>query len=478
MDKESKLALARVVIFIFGLLFLTGLQKQAKPYVIDGYRYQMWSSEDLIQTVSIDDLRNSPLESLTHIHIQPPGMDMLRVILVQFWPSLDINTALIHVDLSLYFLWSLLYSLSGVLIFQWLSELIDPITSFVASILLFLHPAAILYSTMLDTTFLSTFLILWMFYSLWKLRLDRTSVFAITVSSLLLFFFRSIFQLPFIFLLGVSLYLLNVPRRKLALFLIITGGICGLYIAKQYYQFGLITTSSLNGINLVRSVGMIKYPNVFTINLDGDLDHSLAKVLRRKTKINGTTNFNNYHYLEYNQQLTNDYKNYLFTTPARVLIGSYYQNLQLYFLPSSNYPVDNLLKNVIVNRISWRPVYDSIFSWPILNIILVLALAIWLAKALIDKNYNYRFVMAILLPALYIFLVSILFEKGENNRFKFFLEPIIYIFIVSQFYDLIHWFCQWLSTKVGSVLISGQTRFTLYQRFISSPITNKFDVKR
>jgi len=168
------------------------------------------------------------------------------------------------------------------------------------------------------------------------------------------------------------------------------------------------------------------------------LDNSLPNVLRRKLKLNGTINFNNYHYLAYNQKLTNDYKDYLFTTPPMVLLGSYYQNLLIYFHPSSLYPIKSPIDDdVIVERLPWRSVYDLIFS-PVLLILLYLATVIWLLKSLKDKSYNYRLVIALLLPALYIFLISVLFEKGENNRFKFFLEPIFYVFIVSQFYGFIH----------------------------------------
>ena len=274
-----------------------------------------------------------------------------------------------------------------------------------------------------------------MFFSLWRLKRNPASILAITVSSILLFFFRSIFQLPFILLVGVSLYLLKLPWRKLALFIIISGGICGLYIARQYQQFGLITTSSFNGINLVRSVGITTYSRPYTINLAGELPPSLPEVLTQKTKVDGSVNYNNLHYLDFNRQLTNEYKDYLLKTPVQTLLRSYLLNLQLYFIPSSFPSTFNTI-HVISERLPWRSVYDAIFSAPVLNILLSLAAVIWFAKAFKEKSYNYR--LALLLPALYIFSVSIFFEQGENNRFKFFLEPVFYIFIVSQFYGILY----------------------------------------
>ena len=41
-----------------------------------------------------------------------------------------------------------------------------------------------------------------------------------------------------------------------------------------------------------------------------------------------------------------------------------------------------------------------------------------------------------LLPGLFVVLVSILADKGENMRFKFFVEPVMIVFLVSQAFAL------------------------------------------
>ena len=38
------------------------------------------------------------------------------------------------------------------------------------------------------------------------------------------------------------------------------------------------------------------------------------------------------------------------------------------------------------------------------------------------------------LPAAFVFAVSVFGEWGENMRFKFFLEPVLFVFIVAQGY--------------------------------------------
>jgi len=429
--------LASAALLILGLLFQVALRHQAQANLIDGQEREWMSSEALMQTVSIQDLRDAPAESLTHIHIQPPGFDLARAILVHLWPSLEIHAALKHVDHALYLLWSILYSLCGLLMFWWLSGLVGKTISFVASLLFLLHPAALVFATLLDTTLLSSVLVLWMYYSLWKLRRGHSSIFAVTASSVLLFFFRSFFQLPFLLVMAVSLYLLKVPWRTVVLFLLIAGGICGSYIAKQYRQFGLLTTSSFTGLNLVRSAGIMKYTWPYEVDPDGALPNTLPNVLTRKSKVDGSLNYNNLCYVEFDRQLKNEYRNYLSSTPVAVLLRAYYNNLEIYWHPSSSY-----LPRKHIDLLPWKSAYDWIFSGPVLIVLLSLAGVMWLAKGLRQRDHSCR--VAILLPGLYVFAISILFEQGENHRFKFFLEPVFFVFIVSQFHGAVVWGCRWI----------------------------------
>jgi hypothetical protein len=436
-DKARKLPLAGAAILIFGLLFQVALRHQAQPYLTDGHQREWFSSETLMQTVSILDLRDSPLESLTHIHIQPPGFDLARAILVHLWPSLDIHAALKQVDDALYLVWSILYGVCGLLMFRWLSGLVGKTIALLASLLFLLHPAALVYSTLLDTTLLSSVLVLWMYYSLWKLRRGCPSIFAVTASSVLLFFFRSLFQLPFLLVMAVSLYLLKVPWRTVVLFLLITGGICGSYVAKQYGQFGLLSTSTFTGLNLVRSAGVMKYTWPYEVDPDGELPSALPRVLTRKNKLDGSLNYNRLCYVEFDRQLESEYKTYLTTAPVAVLLSAYYNNLKIYWRPSSTYS-----PRKHIELLPWKSVYDLIFSGPVLIVLLSLAGVIWLAQGRREKDYACR--VAMLLPAFYIFAISILCEQGENHRFKFFLEPVFYVFIVWQFHDTVVRGCRWV----------------------------------
>ena len=203
-------------------------------------------------------------------------------------------------------------------------------------------------------------------------------------------------------------------------------------MGKQYYQFGILSTSSFTGLNLTNSVGIENIPNYLKYLDDSDylvsLESALPNVLKRKKKIDGTTNLNHISYLELNQHLIDKYKKHILTTPLSQPFTSYLHNLWKYFKPSSSYT-----NHAIVDRIPWRAFYDRIFSFPIFNALLLLSGILWLVKG--DKK-NYIKCIAIILPGLYIFLITVLFEKGDNMRFKFFLEPVLFVFLVSQLYAI------------------------------------------
>ncbi len=420
----------KIAILLFGYLFQMVLQSAFRPEAVYGFYFQEWSSEMIMQTVSLQELIDAPLESLLNLHIQPPAFDTLRAILVQLWPDPDPTIALRQVDTLLYQLWAGLYGWLGVLVFTWLSRLTDQRVAFLSALIFLLHPASIFYATLLDTTLLSTVLILWAFYLLWKMKNgEPVSLVGFALVVLALFFTRSIFQLPAILVFAVSLFLMKVPRQKIFVFLLIAGGVSSLYIAKQYYQFGLLSTSSFMGISLTRSVDIADDAYFYTylerVNLGGAAKTSLPKVLTRKVKVTFSPNLNHLSYLKLNQELLEKYQEHLRTTPPEALARVYLENLAIYFQPSSRYSA-----HVIVDRLPWRPVYDSLFSAPVFPALLALAGLGWLAG--LKEKKDFWASLGLLLPGLFIFLSSVLLERGENMRFKYFLEPILFIFLVSN----------------------------------------------
>ncbi len=419
-----------------------------KPYAKAGLYYQEWSSERMMHTVSIEDLRDAPLQSLANLHMQPPALDIIRAILANMWASPDSHALLRKVDRSIYVLWAVLCGLMAAFIFWWLSQTTPMAYAIVATLFFVAHPACIFYATFLDATFLTTVLILWTYYLLWTIRQNpQKSMVAFTAAVLALFFTRSLFQWPSILVFALSLLLLRVPYKRVFIFLIICGGLTGLYLAKQYYKFCTLSTFGWRGLNLCRAIDASEYYDMgyYWRYIEGiknteEQERSLPSVLVRRHKLTGAPNFNHVSYLRLNQDIMNYCKERFRITPLKQLLISYLHNGWIYFKPSSQY----ITRHVIVDRIPWRDFYDRIFSFPVLPSLILFAGLTSLARA---KRRDFITGFALALPGLYIFLASVLGEKGENMRLKFFLEPVLFIFIASQIYITSRQISQKLLTK-------------------------------
>jgi len=431
MDNSTSIrhrVLAGCIVGLLAMLALLLLESQFRPLAGEGLYFQRWSSETMMQTVSIEDLRNQPFRSLWYLHIQPPLYDGIRAVLAFLWSSDDSVSMLRHVDRSLYILWAFLYGMMGFVLFWWLSEITGNAVAFAASLLFLAHPACIFYATLLDTTFLSALLTLCFFYVLWRVKEKHdVAVTVLALSYLALFFTRSIYQWPWLFLLPLSLILMKYPVRKVAVFLCIAGLVVGLYTAKQLYLFDLMG-NSFTGYNLCNSIG-------YHVNYSGYADQAerlqnpdpeKPGVLTRLRKVNGRINYNNEFFLTVNQDLLKKFKSMIFEAPLMYLIKTYGMNTLIYLYPSSQYT-----DHVIVDRLPQRSVYDRLFSFPVLPVLLILALLYWLKRA--DKSTLIS-AIGIFLPAAFIMFICIVFEQGENMRFKFFLEPVLFVFLFSQGY--------------------------------------------
>lgn len=429
---RSRLVLG-LCLAVFSALLLLLLEAHYRQYAPRGY-FQSWTSETMMQTVSIEDLRDAPLQSLWYVNIQPPLFDTLRAILAQVWKSADSMAMLLKVDQSLYVIWALVYGAIVFVIYWWLSELTNLAFAAVSTLFFCAHPAMIFYSTLLDTTILSAFLILIFYYFLWRIKKARpVSAIGFAVIFLLMYFTRSIFQWQWLLILALVLLLLKFPKRKLITFLAITGVVIGLYTVKQVSLFDLSGTSAFSGLNLCHSIGCKGANEAYekaALQLQQQaIPVGLPNVLTRVTKIDGSVNLNNPYFLSVNRSLEEQYRTQLLAmlhSPGQ-LLQNYLINLRVYLAPSSHYISDNL----IVNRLPWRAVYDFIFSAPVLPLLLISAFIFWAFQA--HKNGFWR-TLGFCLPALLVILLCIMCDRGENMRFKFFIEPVLFVFIASQAY--------------------------------------------
>jgi hypothetical protein len=430
-----------LILFLITTISLYSFERYLRPEAVDGVyflsikidenRWHGFPSEEMMQTAPIEALRDEPLKSLWYLHIQPPLFDSIRALLAQVYSSSNSYEMLKKVDKRTYDIWAFVYGLMALIIYLWLSKLTSIFFALIASVIFALHPAVILYATYLETTLASSFLILLLVFKLWKISNNESvNVFGLIAIFLLLFFIRSIFQWQWLIIITACLILLQYPRRKILIFFISCACVIFLFLMKQFILFGLTTTSSFTGYNLCRSINVCEVsPAILNAIPASPRDVSIEpKVLSENKKLTGSENFNTRNYLLLNAEYLKQYREKIKEIPISKLLNIYYQNLIIYLQPSSNYNDSNKLLNFLPSK--WRSTYEIIFSYPYLVILLFFSVLIWVFRSDTKKLKG----LVISLPVFLIFITSILFESGENMRFKFFIEPIIYIFICSQLY--------------------------------------------
>jgi hypothetical protein len=422
---------AALVLLLGAWLTLLGAQHALREHARHGVWFQRWSSEHLMQTVSLVDLQRDPFGSLARLHVQPPGLDAIRSALTFGLEAREPRRLLESVDRRLLVLWALVYASTAALLFYWLASLGASGLGLAIAAIFCLHPAAIFAATLLESTALTALGILWLHFELWRFARGRGSPARLAASVVLLFLVRSIFQWPFMLVVLGCLALLRVSRRQMAQFALLAGLVVGGYLVKQSLQFGLTYTSSFAGYNCARGVGLT--PPQF---VPAPMRDDLHPVLGRDFKLTGVPNYNQLAYLDYNREQLAACAEALRTRSVSALLASYAENLSIYLGPSSRYTA-----HALVDRLPWRTAFDGVFHGLPLLILIGIAVASAALRCAKQRSTGsdpdaWRKLAALGLPSLFVATLSVVFEKGENMRFKFFLEPTLLLFLGVQLHGL------------------------------------------
>jgi hypothetical protein len=422
-----------LAVFTTGLLLILALEIYGRAYGRQGEYLQYHSSEDLMQTLSLLDLRERPWQSLLVLHVQPPLFDAVRACLARLWPDVGKGVLVRQVDRALYLIWAVAYAGIAVVVFRWLRRLLASTrVAAVAALAFLLHPAAIYYGSVLDNTTLTSLGMIVLCYALWAAPSPRALV-LLGGAYLFLFFLRSIFQWPVLVVLVVALLLARVPIRRVAVFALSCGLVIGAYMVKQYLVFGWTGTSSLVGSNCLHALGEEPQIGLSTERavalgslFSGARFEDYPMALRRATKITGAHSFNHVADFDNERRLVPRCVARVVKQPVGKTLAAYRVNLGYYLRPSSQYFEQS---HATVDRLPWRGVYDWVFSGYRLLALLAVSLAAWAwrrPRAELLRGLGRA------LPVLLVATASVLFERGENMRFKYFVEPVLYVFIVSQ----------------------------------------------
>ena len=132
-------------------------------------RLQSWPSDDMMQTVQINSLISAGVKGFWYLHVQPPMFDFARYLLVlpEIFTHQKINGLIL--DHRIYVFYILIFSMLNVFLYKFAILVgIQKKYAILVTIVWGLYPGNLLCATLLEGTYLSTFLLTLMFYYCFK----------------------------------------------------------------------------------------------------------------------------------------------------------------------------------------------------------------------------------------------------------------------------------------------------------------------
>ncbi len=422
----------KFLLWLFALMFAASIHFYIRTFypqdLLRGFYMQIYSSENIMQTLPMQQLHDAPLINLYYLHIQPPMLDTIRALLAAISPFSK-GLQLEHfVDGGLYILWAFLYAALALLIFTWIYAATGSAKIAGTSYTFWLfNPGALAMAMLLESTLLSSLLTTWTLYELWQFSERRGSEWRLTIATILLFLTRTVFQWPFAIVFLAALYMANIPGKSLFKIFIPFFVVLMVFLGKQFILFDTFYTTTYAGEH---KLGLIQY------------HPAEAEIAKYRLKLNYKypTGAQSYQARSNNEeqvltniiysQIASDRLSHYFAESLQGITKSVILNGKQMIKPISRY--QNSFP--FFKRLFWRDFSDFILITP-LYLSLILAFAVWLRR----NRSNLKGTYPKLAPALIAFyVVTILlianrYDWTEVDRLKFLLEPTIYVFVIVQF---------------------------------------------
>ncbi len=425
------------VIFLISFLFISFLQEHSRPYSHRGIYFQKWSSDAMMQTLPIRQLRKTPLQSLWYLHKQPPMLDSIRAAVAQLYKDVGPRRLSVRVDRMLYVIGSILFATMSSLVYVWIRSTTSKVFAVAMSIVWTFHPAALFFATFLEGTFLSSLATTWFLYEFWRVKIPDGSITRLSIAAVFAYYTRTLFQWYFFPIVICALMLRKMHFRQLVASSAIIFVLVFPYILKQYILFSTTSTTTFAGVH---KLGIIWYE-------PSDKEYQavsagITKMYPEKAVLySGNDQYNTY--TLYVDNLVNNeiFERQIKSNPKRAMRNiakSFLMNFKDYMRPSSRYTSTD---HAIVDRLPWRKHYDFVFSGLPLAFGLLFFTGKWLVSFVNRKIICAQFIEITgrIMPIGYIFLITTLsnrYDWTEAVRLKFFLEPVFFIFVASQIYIL------------------------------------------
>ena len=366
----------------------------------EGYRFQDWTSNWLMQTMGLEEMLPFGPKSLVYDHIYPPLLDSIRYILTFPETGSGLPASPIAVDFRLYVIYAGCFGLVNSILFIWVRNLTKSSWWALGTTAVWaLVPGYIMTMTLLDPSPLAMLFITSTLYFLYMFLRFRSAWWATAFffTFLLASVTRSVTQPHVIAILAIAaVTFVFIARRRqwipLVINLVLVSLMCIIPI-KQYVMYGTLDTTTFGGYHRVgmlwidpRTVPDPVYPQKI-------VDNALAF----------STRYNTQETVKDNYRLSAAANDFIIHHPLDALarLG---KSLTV-TLPEIARPSSMYTENYLVERLPWRAPFDWVFSgWRYGLLLILSALVIvwsrgWSGIGRLLRKYGWFVVIYVLIAA-------------------------------------------------------------------------------
>lgn len=421
----------------------------APDQMFEGYRFQSWSGNWMMQTLGLEEMVPFGPKALIYNHIYPPGLDAIRYLFT--WPETSQGLPLdpIQVDFRVYMLYAVLYGLLNALIYVWVRDLTRSTGwSIAAAVVWAIYPGHLLMAMLLEPSELSLFNSALMFFFLYRFLRTRKAHYV----SLFLFFLllaslsRSFIQIYFLAILVIAViafWFMTRNRARSWGWQILNALLVAMVFAHPVKMFVMYDTWSTTSYGGYHRVGML-HLDPTTVPQPAEYPQKIVD-----NALAFSSRFNTQEQIKDNYRLERAANEYLVSHPVESAKGLA-KSLTI-TIPELLRPTAMYAQNFLVEGLPWTNAYNWLFSgWRYLLLVAgAIAMITWSrgwagAKALL-RRYGWfaAFWALIALPVIW----SNRYFPGREAegpiwtdamRQKIFLEMPVYVIL---------FYAAWLATR-------------------------------
>ena len=413
----------------------------------DGYRFQPWSSNWMMQNLGIEDMASFGPMSLLLKHVYPPGLDAIRYILMLPETNAGLPTDQTAVDMRLYIVYCLFFGVTNALAYVWVKDLTRSVWWGLGGAALWaLAPGHLLAATLLEPTELSLLTIGFCYYFLYRFLKTRRAPYvtafllALLIGSLARSFLQS-YILAILVVVIICFWFMAKERARtwgwqalnILLLLLIFA-----WPVKQFVLYGTTSPSTFSGYH---RVGMLNVDPTTVPPLD-----TPQKYVDNALKF--SSRYNTQETLKDNYRLEHAADNFIRQHPIDAAKGLA-QSLTV-TIPEMLRPTTMYTYNTMVEPLFWKAPFNWVFSgWRALLLVVISMAAIAFTRgrrgtvALIKRYWWFvGFYMLIAIPVVW----SNRYRPGEEFngaiwtdavRLKLFIELPASILVIYALYAVV-----------------------------------------